>query len=282
MCFFSPAGSAQVDFYEYSELENHLNNTFPSVTTTAGTFALKHTVMPNLISPNSFLPYDIRISTDWNPLELSPYDLSSYSTKYTDEQKQGIIKNLADFQRKIFESATEKYPGKNIQGGFYHSYYKYPHLKVDLQVTQFLTWVNYNASGNSISNADFRWDPSIDDYNFVSAATNEVSPKHPAMAALESISDADSTVKKETEETQKRESKVPSSKKKTYCIPKLKSKLYSKASAESSVLMAVRSDAPLEVLAKTKNGKYYKVKVAGVVDIIGYIRKSDITELISK
>lgn len=154
-----------------SEFETYLNQNFASIETSVGTFTMKHEVVETAI-PSIVSPHEIWIQTEWNPAEISPYEIQ-YGTKYTTEQKREIVQAWQSIQEMVYAAANENLSGKRVLGGFYYSYYKYPNLKVGLESTRFLTWKNHTVDidwlqpENAVITDDvFNWDFFIDDYDF--------------------------------------------------------------------------------------------------------------------
>ena len=161
-----------------NEFERYLNYTDSSVKTPMGEWKLEHSCFEN---DSSLVPYDYWIQTDWSYIHwedsFSPYDIE-YSLKYTEEEKQKTKEILRNIQINIAKDAEKCFPGKKMEGGFHHGYYKYPLIGEGYERTCFLTWRNYESGysweidqyHNSYLDS-FRWDPIVDDYDFTDGQT---------------------------------------------------------------------------------------------------------------
>lgn len=147
------------------EFEDYLNKTYPSVNTPMGTITLKHQVAEN---KSDIFAYDFFIITEWDG--ISPYDIE-YSSFYSNSDKDETKNNLRSIQKKIYNDLVLFFPNKKAMGGFIHSWYEYPTLRVGYNSIRFLSWCNYDESGDVYAYktskiSDFKWTPEIDDYDF--------------------------------------------------------------------------------------------------------------------
>ncbi len=151
---------------ELEKFENELSSKFKQVDIGIDTWKLFFEVSANT---RDIFRYDFWIQVNWETVNVSPYDLE-HSILYTQQQKDFAISKLKNVQMEIFEYVIAKYPTKKFQGGFYHSWYKYPSIREGLTSIRFLTWKNFEDEiGHDYYQAkqtDFYWDNYIDDYKF--------------------------------------------------------------------------------------------------------------------
>lgn len=149
---------------DINSLMNYLNNNYSSIETPMGKMRVSFSYSAN---SKDTTPYDYWIRTDWSGVE--PDDIIR-SIKYTQEDKNKTKQLLRDFQKNIAEICFKTLPEKKFQGGFYHSWYTYPNIKVDLNTRSFLSWSNFDSNANSdyykSKLSTFRWNTAFDDYHF--------------------------------------------------------------------------------------------------------------------
>ena len=262
------------DMFVYSDFENELNNKYASIDTVLGKLNFKHTVMKNPYI-SQILEYEMWINTEYNPLEFSPFEIT-YGTKLSESDKMSVVNALANLQNSIFNDATLKYPNVKIRGGFLYSYYEYPTLKVGYKSTSFLTWNNY-SSGNGV----FSWDTSIDDYKFdayLHSTANNISTVPtpsvtPAPLAIESTNPAPSEPTATPEPLLVLDAKEATKTDSSGYYLKKGSHIYKKASTKSTKIAKATKNIKTKPVAKTKDGKFYKVTIGKVT---GYVTKKSI------
>ncbi len=146
---------------DYRDLSLNLNIKFGWIQTPLGDYSFDIQVVPSL---SKMFPEDFKIKIDWSG--MLPTDIEYAS----EADKQETVRLLKKMQKDIYEEVISQYPGLKLSGCFLHGYYKYPHIKVDYRITQFLTWKNYSGDittpYNQARAGAFRWDNSIDDYKW--------------------------------------------------------------------------------------------------------------------
>lgn len=148
-----------------SDLKAYLEQNYSSLDTSIGETSFKFSVMEN---KDVVFPFDYWIMMDY---DTTFFYKIQYSIQYTDEQKTKVKQELKDFQEKLARDIIAKLPNKKIQGGYFHSYYKYPNLKMDLVVFKYYSWTNYDQTNlstdikkiyESTKPSMFRWDTLTD------------------------------------------------------------------------------------------------------------------------
>lgn len=132
-----PAISVETD--PVKKLQNKLNEKYGTLKTNFGTYNLNITVTENT-SENS--PYDYLIRARLPLYEMDDVD---EHIRYTDSEKADYFKAFKDQMAKIALAAENAFPDTKIYGGYYYSYYKYPHLQMDLQEYQLYTFLNFDG-----------------------------------------------------------------------------------------------------------------------------------------
>jgi hypothetical protein len=161
----SNKSAPKVSIKSADEFKNYLNETYSSVETDMGVMKLTHDVYMN---DYDTFPYDYSISTGWDGFD--PYDIE-HSISYTDTQKENTKKKLREIQKKIYNDFTKYFPDKKVSGGFLYWWYKYPNILEGYMSIHFLTWCNYEDSGDfppykTSKISEFHWVPDYDDYDF--------------------------------------------------------------------------------------------------------------------
>lgn len=118
---------------------------------------------------HNFMPFDVWIRVNVPKMSLDLFDYQ-YSHKLTKKQKSDFIDRNVKLQYLIFSYANRMLPKMKITGGYYDSYYRYPHIKVDSVTTRAFTWVNYSGQdiGSRYSDTKYtgkmKWYTKLDDY----------------------------------------------------------------------------------------------------------------------
>ncbi len=143
-------------------LNTYLEENFSTLETSIGTTSFKFVIDEN---DSIIFPYDYWIQVE--------YDLGFFidvrsSNKITKSQANQVCKELKEFQEKLAQSVIELFPDKKIEGGYYHSWYTYPNIQVDLNIRRYYSWVNYSPTGlfSDYDNSQitgFSWYPDLDD-----------------------------------------------------------------------------------------------------------------------
>jgi len=148
-----------------SEFEDYLNKEYASVTTDMGTIKIEHSIYDG---NSELFPEDYSISSEWDG--VSPYDIQ-YSNSYTQTEKDSVKKILRKVQECIYKDAISLFPSKKVAGGFIHSWYEYPSVRVGYKAIRFLSWCNFTDSGDIYAYktskiGEFKWLSIYDDYDF--------------------------------------------------------------------------------------------------------------------
>lgn len=117
----------------------------------------------------SYFAYDVWIKVNISGMWTDCYEYT-YTKKYTESEKKDFIDKNVKLQCLIFSYAEKLMPGKKISGGYYDSFYEYPHLRVGLVSNRAFTWVNYSNPNDDYYEAKYtgkmRWNKKYDDYDF--------------------------------------------------------------------------------------------------------------------
>lgn len=155
----------EIEINTFEELQDYLNEKYSVIDTEMGKVTLKHTVVERF---SNTIPYDARISTDWEG--ISPFDIE-YSNSYTSKQKETTKEALREVQENIYKDAIKFFPYTKFEGGYIKNWYEYPTLRVGYRSIKFLSWSNINYSGDVYTYKtstvnEFKWTPLYDDYDF--------------------------------------------------------------------------------------------------------------------
>ena len=138
-----------------NDLENYLNENMGYCTTPMGTYYYDFTVRERI---DDFVIETAH--TNGYPWYKLMYDDSIPSNIKTE-----TLSILRDFQRQVYQIASEAFPNEPIAGGFCDWGYRYPNIKVDPYVITALSWANHSYTGQDTSYS-FYWDTSRDWYDF--------------------------------------------------------------------------------------------------------------------
>ncbi len=147
------------------DFEQYLQETYSSIKTDFGTVKFEYTIIE---SNYSFTPNDYSIWVDWNG--ISPFDIE-YSKSYSEKQKSNTKRALRDLQIDIYNDAITFFPNKKFEGCYISTWYDYPSLQVGFNSIRFLSWQNFDDSGDIYAYktsklSEFKWTPKYDDYDF--------------------------------------------------------------------------------------------------------------------
>lgn len=149
-----------------NELKAYLDKHYSYLDTSLGRTNFTFTISEN---SNVITAYDYWIQVNYDFSFF--YDLK-YSIKYTSDQKIQVKQELKDFQEKLAKDVISKMPNKKLCGGYLRSWYRYPNLRLDLQVLRYYSWENYDEPNylvdimktyESTKPSTFRWDSLSDD-----------------------------------------------------------------------------------------------------------------------
>jgi hypothetical protein len=145
-----------------AELIQFLTTNFSTCQTSLGSTTFTFDVIENNTITD---PYDYWILVDYDVQFF--YDVQ-YSNKITTAQANQVCGELKAFQEKLARAVITAAPDKKLYGGYNHSWYTYPTIKVDLNVLRYYSWVNYSPDSILTSYEDakisgFSWWPLIDD-----------------------------------------------------------------------------------------------------------------------
>ena len=144
----------------YSEIEAMLKRKFGTLKSNIGEISFTFSC---LVNRNTFRDYDYRVEVGYSTLYFSGV---KYSLDYTNEQKDLLIEELKEHQRKIAEYLIELQPSKKFYGGYFRGWYKYPSLRVDWNTETYFSWKNYDDSGSGdyyeAKISEFQWVPRFD------------------------------------------------------------------------------------------------------------------------
>ena len=145
-------------------LKQYLQNNYSTLNTVIGETKFEFDIDENT---TTIFPWDYWIKVRY---EYSFFDGAMLSNKYTEQEKNTLKQQLKSHQEKIAKDLVDKLPNKKLYGGYYDSYYRYPTIKIDLQVTQYYSWTNYEQpdyfSKNKYEDAKpsiFRWYDLLDE-----------------------------------------------------------------------------------------------------------------------
>lgn len=160
------------------QLLNYLNEQIPNrIETPMGDYDIEIKVIQNT---SSSFANDFEIRTLPRTGSFPWYSLT-HSITHSEEEKEETLHIFQEFQKSIYEVASELFPDKKLCGGYYYSWYKYPYLQVGYESERALSWTNYNGdilfpddntgykSGENyyLTNiTQFHWSTRWDDYVF--------------------------------------------------------------------------------------------------------------------
>jgi len=147
---------------EPTSLNQFLAVNFGTCETSLGSTSFKFDIHEN---DSILFPYDYWIQVEYNSGFF--YDLK-YSIGVTTEMNRTVCKELKAHQEKLARAVIELMPDKKFKGGYYHSWYEYPTLKVGLITRHYYSWVNYTpitalAHYDDTTVSSFQWDSRLDD-----------------------------------------------------------------------------------------------------------------------
>ncbi len=150
-------------------LEEYLNNKYSEgVTTPLGD--VKNLSITVYKGTTNYESYDYCIKID-DALTIIEYNYE-YSREYTQSQKNETANILKNYVKNMADDVISIFPDKKVTGGFYYSYYKYPHIKEGYTSNYNLTWTNYELDSlgyvpreynENIYPSGFRWASKLDE-----------------------------------------------------------------------------------------------------------------------
>lgn len=143
----------QYDFSSEEGIEKYLTDNYSVLNIPSGEWEFSFSVLSNG-GDNSdyviFVEYD-----QYQMLELE-YGLNDYY-EYTDNERDEIKEELRLFMKTLAEDIIDRVPNKKIKGSYYETHYEYPALKMNVVITKWCTWANYDLLNNDTSITGFKW-----------------------------------------------------------------------------------------------------------------------------
>lgn len=78
-----------------------------------------------------------------------------------------VQEQLREHMKGIARDVIQRFPDISFVGAYGHSWYKYPHIKVDLKTSDHMTWDTRGSNSESDMPSSFRWTPDRDDTLFL-------------------------------------------------------------------------------------------------------------------
>jgi ankyrin repeat protein len=142
------------EFLTPQEFQTFLNDNFSYVYTPVGKTKLSFFVIRG-----SHGDYDYWIQTLYDNNFFNDVGKLSPNKYYDVSTREEVKRLLKEHQEKIGTVLNQINQSSKLYGGYYHSFYRYPTLKVDLITFHYFSWKNY---GTNPTERYFRWDPLID------------------------------------------------------------------------------------------------------------------------
>lgn len=143
-----------------TEVENFLKQYYGSVTTPLGSLNLSYS-LSHTLSPHEVYGVDIRYGDYVQSFlyTIDQYQSDSNETIYrielNEEKLNETIFILKDFQKEIYSVMKYVYPNKNLKGGFYDSWYRYPTIMKELVTRSHYSWQNYRLNFDTVYDVGF-------------------------------------------------------------------------------------------------------------------------------
>lgn len=146
------------------QLNQYLTTNYSTVDTVIGKTAFSFTIYQN---HNVSFGYDYWIEVNFN---LDFFWNKLNDIQFTSAQRTLARQQLKDFQEKLARDIIKLMPTKKLYGGYYTSWYRYPHIYEGFESRSYYTWKNIDVDpygyGDVYDNAKitgFMWWDSLDD-----------------------------------------------------------------------------------------------------------------------